>query len=281
MPVLHIYSPLDSPPPKLLEKLCSGILGILSLPAGHCWAVWHEVAPHNFHRDGWHYGAIQNGPIVTIYCKRTYGKEEISRMLLFARDTLADGLSCNAADVYATVQRVQPGETLVRGEIWQEVRGGGVTEQDVLIRPVAIIRSPRMTPEDDYWRNVESYIDFDARQFGPDVLLGLSEFSHIEAIFLMHQVAPESVERGARRPRERMDWPLVGIFAQRAKSRPNRMGVSRCELLEVSGHTLHVRGLDAIDGTPVIDVKPYMEEFGPRGPIRQPAWSNEVMKDYY
>lgn len=156
-----------------------------------------------------------------------------------------------------------------------------MTGHDVSIRPVAIIRSPRMMPEDDYWGDVESYIDFDSGQFGPDALLGLSEFSHIEVVFLMHQVALESVERGARHPRERMDWPLVGIFAQRGKSRPNRIGVSRCELLGVSGHTLHVRGLDAIDGSPVLDVKPYMEEFGPRGPIRQPPWSKEVMKDYY
>lgn len=156
-----------------------------------------------------------------------------------------------------------------------------MTEQDICIRPVATVRSSRKTPEDDHWGAVESYIDFDQRQFGANALLGLSEFSHIEVVFLMHKVPPDSVEQGARHPRERAHWPLVGIFAQRGKSRPNRLGVSRCALLGVSGHTLHVRGLDAIDSSPVIDVKPYMEEFGPRGAIAQPAWSNEVMKDYY
>ncbi|MCA1437193.1 MULTISPECIES: hypothetical protein [unclassified Bradyrhizobium] len=123
VPVLHIYSPLDSPPSALLENLCSGILGILHLPPGHCWAIWHEVAPHNFHRDGWHYGAMDNGPIVTIYCKRTYNNEEISRMLLFTRIRLRVACRAMRAAVYATVQRVQPGETLVRGGIWQEVEG--------------------------------------------------------------------------------------------------------------------------------------------------------------
>ena len=77
------------------------------------------------------------------------------------------------------------------------------------------------------------------------------------------------------------DWPKVGILAQRAKNRPNRIGITTCELLAVDGPTLTVAGLDAIDGTPVLDVKPYLAEFGPRGELRQPAWSRELMKDYW
>jgi tRNA (Thr-GGU) A37 N-methylase len=97
----------------------------------------------------------------------------------------------------------------------------------------------------------------------------------------MHQVDPAKVETGARHPRERKDWPLVGIFAQRGKARPNRIGVSRCRLLGVDGLDVHVEGLDAIDGTPVLDVKPWMDEFAPRGRTRQPDWSRELMRDYY
>ncbi len=67
----------------------------------------------------------------------------------------------------------------------------------------------------------------------------------------------------------------------RAKARPNRIGVSRCRLLGVDGLSLRVEGLDAIDGTPVLDVKPWVAEFGPRGEVRQPAWSSELMRDYY
>ncbi|MFD0476032.1 TrmO family methyltransferase [Nonomuraea thailandensis] len=77
------------------------------------------------------------------------------------------------------------------------------------------------------------------------------------------------------------DWPEVGIFAQRGKNRPNRLGVSRCRLLAVEGLDLRVRGLDAIDGTPVLDVKPYMAEFGPQGETVQPAWATELMRAYY
>ena len=88
-------------------------------------------------------------------------------------------------------------------------------------------------------------------------------------------------ERGARHPRGRDDWPLVGIFAQRGKRRPGRIGVSRCRLLEVEGTRLQVEGLDAVDGTPVLDVKPVMREFEPRGVVRQPDWVAELMADYY
>ena len=95
------------------------------------------------------------------------------------------------------------------------------------------------------------------------------------------RVPVEKVETGARHPRGNADWPLVGIFAQRGKNRPNRIGVSRCRLLRTDGLDLHVQGLDAVDGTPVLDIKPYMAEFGPQGPTHQPAWATEIMRDYY
>jgi tRNA (Thr-GGU) A37 N-methylase len=57
--------------------------------------------------------------------------------------------------------------------------------------------------------------------------------------------------------------------------------VSRCDLLSVDGVVLTVRALDAIDGTPVLDIKPYMKEFGPRGQVRQPSWSTELMAGYW
>jgi tRNA (Thr-GGU) A37 N-methylase len=89
------------------------------------------------------------------------------------------------------------------------------------------------------------------------------------------------VQTAARHPRGNTEWPKVGIFAQRAKMRPNRIGVTTCRLLEVDGLTLRVQGLDAIDGTPVVDLKPYMREFGPRGDVRQPQWSTELMAGYW
>jgi tRNA (Thr-GGU) A37 N-methylase len=82
-------------------------------------------------------------------------------------------------------------------------------------------------------------------------------------------------------PRNNPAWPEVGIFAQRVKNRPNRLGLSTCELVGVEGTDVMVRGLDAVDGTPVIDIKPYMSEFGPRTDVRQPTWSRELMAGYW
>jgi len=86
---------------------------------------------------------------------------------------------------------------------------------------------------------------------------------------------------GARHPRGRTDWPRVGIFAQRAKARPNRIGVTTCELVGIDGRLVRVRGLDAIDGTPVLDLKPYMAGFAPRTTVREPDWAVELMRDYW
>jgi len=152
---------------------------------------------------------------------------------------------------------------------------------DVVLRPIGIVRSPRRDAEDDDWGAVVSTIELDATQFGAEVVAGLADFSHVEVVYHFHRVPPEKIETAARHPRNRTDWPKVGIFAQRGKGRPNRLGVSRCRLLSVDGLALTVQALDAVDGTPVLDVKPWMAEFGPLGDVRQPVWATELMARYY
>jgi tRNA-Thr(GGU) m(6)t(6)A37 methyltransferase TsaA len=149
------------------------------------------------------------------------------------------------------------------------------------VRPIGIVRSPIKSPQDDCWANIVSRIDLDPETFTPECTQGLSEFSHLEIVFLFHLVNPDSVHRGSRHPRGNTDWPKVGIFAQRAKDRPNRIGVSFCKIESVNGLQIEVRELDAIDGTPVVDIKPYMAEFAPRGEIRQPNWSRQLMAGYF
>ncbi len=153
--------------------------------------------------------------------------------------------------------------------------------ENVTLLPIGVVRSPRDDVRDDDWGEVISTIELDPSRFAEAALLGLDAFSHAEVIFLMNRVEDAEVERGARHPRGREDWPVVGILAQRAKGRPNRLGASLCRVLAVEGLTVRVQGLDAIDGTPVLDVKPYMREFGPRGEVRQPAWATELMSRYY
>jgi tRNA (adenine37-N6)-methyltransferase len=148
------------------------------------------------------------------------------------------------------------------------------------IVPVAYVRGGRASPIDDHWGAERCVLELDPR-FGPDALAGLDAFSHLEVVYVFDRVREESIETGARHPRERADWPLVGIFAQRGRARPNRLGVSRCRLARVEGTRIHVEGLDAIDATPVVDIKPYLREFGPRGEIVQPAWTTALMAEYY
>ena len=112
-------------------------------------------------------------------------------------------------------------------------------------------------------------------------MLGLLDFSHIEVVFLFDRVDPGKVCRGARHPRGREDWPLTGILAQRAKARPNRLGVTVCRLLKIENNILYVQGLDAIDGTPVLDIKSVMRGFLPRGEIFEPRWAGELMAGYW
>ena len=149
------------------------------------------------------------------------------------------------------------------------------------MHPIGLVHSPRTEPIDDDWGCVASRIVLDSARFAGDSLRGLDQFSHIDVVYLFHRVDQRLLVDGARRPRNNPDWPAVGVFAQRNKQRPNRIGVSTCELTAIDGTELAVRGLDAIDGTPVLDIKPYMSEFAPRSPVRQPRWSHELMRDYW
>ena len=154
--------------------------------------------------------------------------------------------------------------------------------EPVLLRPIGVVRSPRTDVIDDFWGNVISTIELDNTQFGPEALSGLADFSHLVVVFHFHRIQEETALRGAAHPRGNPNWPIVGIFAQRKKNRPNRLGVSICELLEVSGLTIKVKALDAIDGTPVLDIKPHVREFIPDSrKVRQPQWQSELMEHYY
>jgi tRNA-Thr(GGU) m(6)t(6)A37 methyltransferase TsaA len=151
----------------------------------------------------------------------------------------------------------------------------------ISLEPIGHVRGGRTEAVDDQWGGIEAEIVLDPARVSPEATRGLSDYSHVVVVFHMHKVPEAKVETGARHPRERSDWPKVGIFAQPARSRPNRIGVTAVELLAADGLTLRVRGLDAIDGTPVLDIKPYITGFAPRGAIREPAWVKELMATYW
>jgi len=150
----------------------------------------------------------------------------------------------------------------------------------ISMQPIGIVHASRPHAEDDYWGEELARIVL-AEGFDSEALQGLAEFSHAEILFVFHEVDSSRIVTGARHPRNNPAWPSVGIFAQRGKNRPNRIGSTICRILRVAGNELFVAELDAIDGTPVLDIKPVMTELLPRGELRQPAWSHELMRNYW
>ena len=148
------------------------------------------------------------------------------------------------------------------------------------IEVIGWVEAARKEAIDDDWGGTESVILLDPR-FEEDALAGLESFSHVEVLFVFDRVDPAKIVSGARHPRNNKDWPAVGIFAQRGKNRPNRLGSTVCRVLRREGRKLVVAELDAIDGTPVIDLKPVMREFLPREAVRQPEWVGELMQAYW
>ncbi|GAA5170489.1 MULTISPECIES: SAM-dependent methyltransferase [Amycolatopsis] len=136
----------------------------------------------------------------------------------------------------------------------------------MILHPIGRVRSPRTEPTDDDWDSVTSLVELDGARFGPASLRGIEEFSHVEIVYALEQTG----HRG------NPDQPGVGVFAQRGRNRPNGIGVTRCRLLGVGDLTLKVRGLDAVDGSPVLDVKPYFAESAPQEPVVQPEWATPL-----
>jgi tRNA-Thr(GGU) m(6)t(6)A37 methyltransferase TsaA len=151
---------------------------------------------------------------------------------------------------------------------------------EISMRPIGFVRASRLEAEDDFWGETTAAIEL-VEGSDPECLAGIESFSHVEIIFFFDKVSPDRIVTGARHPRNRSDWPRVGIFAQRGKNRPNRIGTTIARVLRVEGLRLLVSELDAIDGTPVLDIKPAMREFLPRETVTQPEWATELMRDYW
>jgi tRNA (adenine37-N6)-methyltransferase len=151
---------------------------------------------------------------------------------------------------------------------------------DYNVRAVAYIRNERSEALDDNWDDVVSTVEL-AQDVPSESLRGLEEFSHVEIVFLADWA--EDVPPGPwhRRPRGNEQWPDVGVFAQRNKDRPNRILLTTVAIDAIEERSLRVRGLDGIDGTPVIDIKPVFRWSVPRGELRVASWSEELGEDYF
>ena len=147
------------------------------------------------------------------------------------------------------------------------------------LRSIGVVRSAVAEGRDEDWGDVVSELHLDdALARGLD---GLDGFSHVLVIYWMHQSSFDVTSDLVRRPRGRADMPELGIFAQRAKYRPNPIGVTAVAIVGRDGAVLRVRGLDAIDGTPILDLKPYFPEFDRIDEPRTPEWAGRLMQGYF
>jgi len=146
--------------------------------------------------------------------------------------------------------------------------------KQMVLKPIGMVRNEVKQLMRGGWGEVTSEIVIkeDLTQY----LEGVEEFSHILVVYWMHQLPQGRHPPAKVHPRGRADLPLVGLFATRAPFRPNPLGVCVARLLARNGNVLTVMGLDAIDGTPVIDIKPYMPPLDSPPDVRVPDWVTKL-----
>lgn len=148
------------------------------------------------------------------------------------------------------------------------------------VTSIGTVHNSRREIVDDNWASVPSEVRLHD-SLPLECLDGIESFSHVEIVYGFHKALCSRPMMGADHPRENPAWPRVGIYAQRKKARPNFIGCTIARLVRREGRSLFVERLDAIDGTPVLDIKPVMREFLPNGNVRQPDWCDDLMRKYW
>ena len=150
--------------------------------------------------------------------------------------------------------------------------------EKIMLTPIGTVKNSVKNRKDSSWGDDISLIILDEQYAGG--LKGLEEFSHAVILFHLDQARYEKERHLQRRPQNCDDMPLVGIFSQRGKDRPNRIGMTSVEIVSVEEGTLAVKGLDAIDGTPVLDIKPYYPVYDKKN-ASVPEWVDRLMAHYF
>ena len=150
--------------------------------------------------------------------------------------------------------------------------------EKIILTPIGMVKNSVANRKDTSWGDDVSLIILDEQYAGG--LKGLEDFSHAVILFHLDQAKYDREKHLQRRPQNRDDMPLVGIFSQRGKDRPNRIGMTSVEIVSVEEGTLVVKGLDAIDGTPVLDIKPYYPVYYKKD-ASVPEWVDRLMAHYF
>lgn len=150
--------------------------------------------------------------------------------------------------------------------------------QDIFITPIGYVKNSVQNKKDVSWGEDFSTIALNEEFFSGTK--GLEDFSHAIIIYYLDKAEYRKDKHLKRRPQNREDMPLVGIFSQRGKDRPNKIGMTSVQIISVNDTSLTVKGLDAIDGTPVLDIKPYYPVYDKKD-AKVPEWVDRLMEHYF
>jgi tRNA-Thr(GGU) m(6)t(6)A37 methyltransferase TsaA len=141
---------------------------------------------------------------------------------------------------------------------------------EINLAPIGFVRNNIKEREIEDWRTITSEIII--KEDLKEALSRIDEFSHIIVIYWMHKLPPSQRSIIKVHPKANQNLPLVGVFASRSPARPNPIGITTVKLLERRDNVLKVIGLDAINGTPVLDIKPYIPGDDSSTEAKTPGW---------
>ena len=142
------------------------------------------------------------------------------------------------------------------------------------MQPIGTVKNSIKEPEEGDWETVVSKIIINKKY--EQALEQIDGFSHIIVLYWMNQILPSKQAVLKVHPRKRKDLPLVGVFATRSPARPNPIGLTVVQVLECQANVIKVKGLDALDGTPVLDIKPYIPYSDSPAKAKTPAWIKKL-----
>lgn len=150
--------------------------------------------------------------------------------------------------------------------------------REIIMTPIGYVENNVQAKKNVSWGGDISRIVLEKEYYNG--LSGLEDFSHAIIIYYLDKAEYKREKHLQRRPQNREDMPLVGIFSQRGKDRPNKIGMTAVQIVEVCEKALAVKGLDAINGTAVLDIKPYYPVYDKKE-AAVPDWVNRLMEHYF
>ena len=143
--------------------------------------------------------------------------------------------------------------------------------KEITLKPIGIVKNNVKEPRFGNFANEVSEIIVDEKF--KEALDGIDDYSHVIIVYWMDKVKDYVIKH---QPQGNPNVPIVGIFARRCPARPNPIAITTVKLLEHNGNKIKVKGLDVIDGTPVIDIKPYWPQYDKVENGKVPSWVNKL-----